>query len=489
MNTSGLVASLLVSKSNMTVSIDFSQLPLSLYNLVSGIGAKDIVQIPDGSWQQALQTVGKLLNVSGTVCGNIPKVNGSDPNAFCTTQLSVVGSVISKFNISDSFRLNEFIFELDMVWDKKKNFKDFQFALSATLNVSNVWMQVTAQVIIPPKIAPAASNNTLRRREWVLGDDNYGIRPTAPARSTDLVSVGQFGDGTHQPLIPKQYQRFDKRTGATKTLVVTFACSKFPLGLIIRILGAVVIPGSFEFTAGALDKLYIKDFVMQGIYQTGGEYLFRIAGVPSPVPVARFELVAGKIDGQKIGAFALVVASGNLNSINQMISAVGKTGVDFSTIPVSPNAGGPSAFLMLSYKSVTLDPQWAWQTPQLSADTKIDKGIKVAVDVGFPKNCGGDSICTTFKGFLGDARLRVALLIAASQLDFSAQVINLKINKDLTLNKVGFTLSLGTSRKQLSFGGELAVNVSKSGILTFGVEIAAVFVPPKVQLTGYMGGL
>lgn len=51
----------------------------------------------------------------------------------------------------------------------------------------------------------------------------------------------------------------------------------------------------------------------------------------------------------------------------------------------------------------------------------------MAADMGFPADCAGDTICTTFKGFLGEARLRVGINAQPSQFSVSAMLVDLKV--------------------------------------------------------------
>ncbi|KAI9026117.1 hypothetical protein DFJ74DRAFT_27952 [Hyaloraphidium curvatum] len=229
---------------------------------------------------------------------------------------------------------------------------------------------------------------------------------------------------------------------------------------------------------------------MQAVLAGEGSYQFRVRGSPSLVPVATMEMQAGTIESKRTAAAALVIEAGTFSSISTLLTALGSEDMNFNAVPVAPSNAGTAVFAILSYSSVDLNSNadWKWTTPSLAQETSITKGLTVAADFGFPADCKGDSICITFRGLLGSARLRAAIRVKSDEFAASAAVVNLKINDDWMLNKVGFELVLG-KKTRLAFTGEMSVKVDAKQSLTFGVEVAAIFTPPKVELKGYMVGM
>ncbi|KAI9027799.1 hypothetical protein DFJ74DRAFT_660493, partial [Hyaloraphidium curvatum] len=271
--------------------------------------------------------------------------------------------------------------------------------------------------------------------------------------------------------------------------IVTIESKSLPLGAILAELATSVIPVDLSFVTEAIKGFSINNFLMRAMYQ-GGSYQFRARGSPSPVPVATLELQAGTLDSKRIAAAALVIEVGSFSSVGQLLTAMGSAEMNLNAVPVAPSNAGTAVFATVAMTSVDLgsNPDWKWSIPSIAAETSIPAGLVVAADFGFPSDCKGESICQTFRGFMGSARLRLAIRVKSDEFACAASLVNLKINNDLTLSKVGFELVLG-KKTRLAVVGELVVKVSATQSLTFGAEVAAIFTPPKVELKGYMAGM
>lgn len=370
----------------------------------------------------------------------------------------------------------------------------FSFKLSAVWRIFGMNLTTTAALEIPVGTADGmlSKRNTIFDSDFdsslrypVFEEDDLA---SPEPSSTDLTLIE---DDKHHSLAARQNTKF----------VVTVQAPEFPVGQIIVAISASLIPGGLSFmTSSVLDKFVIEDFLLKAILD-GTDYQFRIAGSPKGIIDINLELVAGKLTGatgatQTVAALSLSTDAGVLTTIQKMLALVGKSPVDFASLGVSPASDvNMSAYLLVSATDVDLvaNPSWKWHSQALSQETEIPAGLQVGMNVNFPKDCGTDKVCMTFVKVLGGAQLRVAMTIKSlTELSLYGGVNNLRITDKFILTQVGFELTVGTVNK-MAFIANMAVNVAKAGSppnnLQFGVEVAAIFTPPKVELRGYMKGL
>ncbi|KAI9006842.1 hypothetical protein DFJ74DRAFT_689558 [Hyaloraphidium curvatum] len=262
-----------------------------------------------------------------------------------------------------------------------------------------------------------------------------------------------------------------------------------PIGPVLAKLSAPIMPAALDFVTDALNDFYINDFALQAVYE-GGDYQATAKGSPSFMPSAYMEVQVGKLEEKRIAAGVIIIRTGDVNSFNQLLSATGGGSMDFKSMPVAPSNAGTTIYGLLSQTELDLveNPDWRWQAPELANEPSIPKGLTLAADFGFPADCKNDTVCITFKGFIGSARLRVYVSVREEEFAVGAALVNLKINDKLTLNKAGLEMVISKTPKFVVFG-EMAVVVNNGTTLTFGVEVAAIFVPPKVEFKGYMIGM
>lgn len=496
----GPTVTLTAGKTNLTFEASFEDLGWSLWKLIQTMGYTDSVSIPDEGIQQKVEDFGVLESISGTICAK-----NQPTNSICAHSVRVSATLLKGelINIDGYFKLSAVVFEFAYEKKATNGEASFIFSLSAIWEVAGEEVTCSAELEVPTNIGTGGSSRRAQRKRAATIDTPAGKRQVIwgshmreinlPPRRRQLLAAaaGPSSSG----LVPVSSSSHSSTGLATRDearplkFVFTLESPKLPIGPVLADLATSIVPTGLEFITDALRQFYILDFIMQVIYEKPN-YQFRVAGTPSPVPGARFEVIAGKLDDERVAALAIVVKVGSFSSINKILSAVGSKSMDFNKVPVAPSNAGTSIFGVISYTTVDIDANedWRWYTPEISGESEISKGLMLAADFGFPDDCQGDSVCTTMKGFLGKARLRVAIKVKSGEFSVGASLVNLRINDDWTLNKVGFELTLGTTNK-MAFVGELSVKVSKDSTLTFGVEVAAIFTPAKVELRGCMAGL
>lgn len=481
-----------LSKNNLTAAVDLSPLKWSVGKLINRMSISEAATIPYPSIQNAINKVGTLKKISGTMCANIT-------NTTCKTSLSIVASLYADISLGGNFSIKDL--DLEIQYNKEGKTQSVSVQLSTKFNLAGTTLDVSGEYEVPINVATNKTQSR-RRRDMEPKHVFWGPRKTVweetaegVVRRSSITEEGKEHDGGVSQhgttsLSPVEEKSLAPR-GAEKKFTFTLSCSALPVGKLLAAMVTELVPSEVDFITKKLATFTINNFILQAVYVVGGnQWILRSVGTPSPLPDFRFEMVGGSFKGTRVAAMAVVVEVGSLASIKKMLTSMGKTGVDFNTIPLAPQDAGPSAFGIVAGTSLDLvsNKDWKWQTPQLQFETTIEKGFTVAADFGFPADCKGDTICTTFKGFVGNARLRVAMRILSSSFSFSAMLVNLKINDKFTLNKAGLEVTLGTTTK-FAVVGELQVKVGEDTTLTFGAEVAAIFTPPKVELKGYMKGM